>query len=74
MKLKELVNSGRIGNVESSTVTFCTSALPIEKFPQGGEFFLDWKSGGNMYTIMLGHCMFDLRRTGASHDGANSDP
>lgn len=60
VKIKELVDSGKIGKVLSSTVIGSFSGLPTSFWMQGGEYYLDIKSGGNNFTIFFGHCMFFL--------------
>lgn len=59
-KVKEILAEGKIGKVISSTVTACTSVLPVDAWLKGVEFYLDFKSGGNEYTVFVGHCMFIL--------------
>jgi len=49
---------GKIGKVISSTVTVCSSVMPAEAWFKDLEFYLDFKSGGNEYTIFIGHCKF----------------
>jgi predicted dehydrogenase len=56
-KVKEILAEGKIGKIMSSTVTACSSALPVETWLKNLEFYLDFNSGGNEYTIFIGHCM-----------------
>lgn len=60
VKIKDLVDSGKIGKVLSSVVVGSFSGLPSSVWLQGGEYYLDIKSGGNNLTIYFGHCMFFL--------------
>jgi predicted dehydrogenase len=53
-KVKEILAEGKIGKVISSTVTACSS--PVDAWLKDVEFYLDFKSGGNEYTIFFGHC------------------
>jgi predicted dehydrogenase len=55
-KIRELIQSGKIGKVLSSTVTASFAGLPTGKWPAGAEYYLDIDSGGNALTIFFGHC------------------
>ncbi|KUJ24334.1 putative oxidoreductase [Mollisia scopiformis] len=55
LKIKELVTSGKIGKVLSSTVISSFGGLPAAQWPQGAEYYLDMNSGGNQFTIFFGH-------------------
>ncbi|KAI8630475.1 oxidoreductase [Xylariaceae sp. FL1651] len=55
VKLKEIVESGQIGKVVNSSVLIGTSFLPLSLWPEGAEYYLDHKSGGNEFFISLGH-------------------
>lgn len=58
IKAKELVTSGKIGQVVSSTATL-QIAIPFDLgWPKGAEYYLDMKSGGNEYFIYFGHCKY----------------
>lgn len=56
VKIKELVQSGKIGKVLSSTVIGTFSGLPVGTWPAGAEYYFDIDSGGNPFTIFFGHC------------------
>jgi predicted dehydrogenase len=55
-QIKEVIASGKIGKVISTTVTVASTLAAGTPFPKGVEFFLDLKSGGNSFTIVFGHC------------------
>lgn len=55
MKLREIIKNGDIGTVLSTVAQGNFSALPIDVFITGAEYFLDGKSGGNSLTIFFGH-------------------
>ena len=55
-KIKEVLDSGRIGKVMSTTVVAIFSGIPVDKFPADAAYYLDKDSGGNVLTISLGHC------------------
>lgn len=69
LKLKELVASGKIGRVVSSTVIGHTSAFPHDTWITGAEYYLDFKSGGNEYHILFGHCKSQLGEQSPSPRG-----
>ncbi|MBE3047984.1 Gfo/Idh/MocA family oxidoreductase [Candidatus Bathyarchaeota archaeon] len=56
LKLAELVSSGKIGRVLSSSVSSSSSTVAKNGWYQGAEFMLDMNSGGNDFNIMFGHC------------------
>ncbi len=58
LKVKELVDSGRIGKVLSSTVVGTFVIIPTPVWAAGAEYYLDLNSGGNNFTIFFGHCKF----------------
>lgn len=55
-KLKELLESGQIGEIMSSSVLGPMSGLPTDSWFDGGEYYLDMKNGGNHFMIFFGHC------------------
>ncbi|KAI0975398.1 oxidoreductase [Xylaria arbuscula] len=55
VKVKEIVESGQIGQVRNSSALIGSSLLPSSVWIEGGEYYLDWKSGGNEFTIWVGH-------------------
>jgi predicted dehydrogenase len=56
VKVKEIVGSGQIGKILSSTVVGSISGLPYDSCPAGLKYYLDKDSGGNPFTIVFGHC------------------
>lgn len=54
-KVKEIIDSGNIGEVRSSTVTACISGFPTS-WPEYLRYYHDITSGGNVLTIYIGHC------------------
>ena len=56
VKIKELVDSGRIGKVTSSFVTAQFAGLPLDEWPASAKYYLDINSGGNAFTIYFGPC------------------
>jgi predicted dehydrogenase len=60
-KIKELVSSGKIGKVVSSTAVATTAMFPADVWMAGAEYYLDFKSGGNEYHILFAHCKFITR-------------
>jgi predicted dehydrogenase len=60
-KIKEMLASGEIGDVTSSSVVASTGIIPGDSWMEGLEYYLDLTSGGNEYTIFFGHCEFDPR-------------
>lgn len=54
VKVKELVASGRIGNVLSSIATGSFVGLP-SPWPVDAKYYVDIDSGGNVLTIHYGH-------------------
>jgi len=55
VKLKELIDSGKIGKVLSSTATGAITGFP-SKWPVDAKCYIDINSGGNVLTIHYGHC------------------
>jgi predicted dehydrogenase len=60
VKVKELIQEGRIGKVLSSTVVALFSGIPTGMWPAGAEYYLDMDSGGNAFVIFFGHCKAHL--------------
>ncbi|KAI1360483.1 oxidoreductase [Xylaria arbuscula] len=54
-KVKDIVDSGKIGRVINSSAWMSSSMYPADRWVAGAEFYLDHKSGGNIYTIYFGH-------------------
>ncbi|KAF3014412.1 hypothetical protein E8E14_005481 [Neopestalotiopsis sp. 37M] len=57
LKLKEILASNEIGNIVSSVFTASTATIPVDMWPHGAEYYLDFKSGGNEFTIFFGHLL-----------------
>ena len=57
-KIKEILDSGLIGRVMSTTVVANFSGIPVDKFPADAAYYVDINSGGNVLTIQFGHCTF----------------
>jgi predicted dehydrogenase len=57
-KLKEVISSGIIGKVVNSTALLSSNISPSDGWPKGMEIYLDLKSGGNLFTILFGHCKY----------------
>lgn len=55
LKVKELLESGRIGKVLSSQVHSAGGTKDREAFASGIKYFTDKNIGGNVITIILGH-------------------
>lgn len=55
LKVKQLLDSDRIGKVMSSTVVATFGGIPVDAWAQSAEYYLDIKSGGNVLTIYFGH-------------------
>jgi predicted dehydrogenase len=56
LKTREVLASGKIGRVTSSSVFGCLSPLSTDVWIPGAEYYLDMESGGNAFTIFFGHC------------------
>ncbi|GJN74079.1 transcription regulator gal80 [Purpureocillium lilacinum] len=54
-KLKEIVSSGQLGRIISSTVVASLGNIPTEVWPEELSYYLEASSGGNEYTIAFGH-------------------
>ncbi|KAI0521323.1 oxidoreductase [Xylaria bambusicola] len=55
VKLKHIVESGQIGTVVHSSAWISASLYPSDTWMEKGEYFLDHKSGGNIFFIFFGH-------------------
>lgn len=56
IKIKDLISSGKIGKVLSSTVISSFGGLPPGgMWPTGAEYYLDISSGGTPLSIFFGH-------------------
>ncbi|KAJ8115956.1 hypothetical protein ONZ43_g4547 [Nemania bipapillata] len=54
-RVKNIIESGQIGKVVSSSAWVSTSVLSYNTWMEKGEYFLDHKSGGNLFFIYFGH-------------------
>ncbi len=57
-KVKDIVESGQIGKVASSSAWVSSGVLPYDFWMEGAEYYLDYKSGGNNFFIYFGHCEY----------------
>ena len=55
LKLKSLIDEGKIGKVLSSTVVTAGGTRTRDTLPEGLKYFTEKKYGGNMVTIGFGH-------------------
>lgn len=55
--LKEIVASGKLGKVLSSTVV-AESGLFDNEIPAKYKYFTEAKNGANNYTVLFGHCQY----------------
>ncbi|KAI1754064.1 oxidoreductase [Xylaria castorea] len=55
LKTKEIVKSGKIGKVLSSSAWISSSIYGMDAWMEGAEYYLDHKSGGNVFFIYFGH-------------------
>ncbi|CAJ2514135.1 Uu.00g022540.m01.CDS01 [Anthostomella pinea] len=55
VKLKEILASGKIGRVVSTSVVINSSFAPMDAWVEGAEYYLGIESGGNEYSIGFGH-------------------
>jgi predicted dehydrogenase len=53
LKVKELIASGKIGQVVSSTVTASSALLPTDMWMKGAEYYLDFKSVSNFPDLLV---------------------
>ncbi|KAI0478078.1 oxidoreductase [Xylaria cf. heliscus] len=55
LKVKEIIKSGQIGKVLSSSVLISSGIFPMDRWMEKAEYYLDHKSGGNVFFIYFGH-------------------
>ncbi|OIW26690.1 oxidoreductase family protein [Coniochaeta ligniaria NRRL 30616] len=55
LKVKEILASGQIGDVVSSSVMASSSFIPGDRWMEGAEYYLDFSSGGNEFHIFFAH-------------------
>ncbi|KAH7313552.1 oxidoreductase [Stachybotrys elegans] len=53
-KAKEIIDSGKLGRITSSSVLASTCFVP-PMFPPGTEYYMSMQTGGNAFHIGLGH-------------------
>lgn len=57
LKIKEIVQSGKIGKILSSTVVGQISSLkPFGTWQEGAKYYVDMDSGANGFYVSFGHC------------------
>lgn len=57
VKIKEMIDGGKIGKALSSNVVGAFAGYP-PAWPENATYYLDINSGGNSLTIYYGHCKF----------------
>lgn len=55
LKLKDILASGEIGDVVSSSVVASSSAIMGDRWMEGLEYYLDFSRGGNEFHIFFAH-------------------
>ncbi|KAI0451561.1 oxidoreductase [Xylaria acuta] len=55
LKAKNIVESGQIGKVLSSSAWISSSIYAMDAWMENAEYYLDHKSGGNIFFIYFGH-------------------
>lgn len=55
-KIRDLVHSGKLGKILSSTVVGSFSAFPNTVWLEGAEYYLDAQAGAGIFKIFFGHC------------------
>jgi predicted dehydrogenase len=66
VKIKELVDSGKIGKVISSTAVGAFVGYP-PAWPENASYYLDIDSGANSLIVYFGHCKSSLPLRFAEH-------
>lgn len=56
--LKDVIRSGKIGKVLSSTWVGAAGPYGEKPEPVGSKYFLERKAGGNLMSVWFLHCMF----------------
>ncbi|KAL7805681.1 hypothetical protein V8C44DRAFT_352019 [Trichoderma aethiopicum] len=56
-KVKELVDGGAIGKVTSTQIQYSPAMGPPDRWMDAAPYYLDFKSGGNEFTIAFGHLL-----------------
>ena len=62
VKIRELVHSGKLGKILSSTVVGSFSGVPNTVWLEGAEYYLDAQAGAGLYKIFFGHCEYPAFR------------
>ncbi|CAH0042291.1 unnamed protein product [Clonostachys rhizophaga] len=55
VKTKQLINSGALGTITSTTVIGSTSSIPSDVWFKGSEFYLDMRTGANVFHVYFAH-------------------
>ncbi|KAI0184396.1 putative oxidoreductase [Xylaria flabelliformis] len=55
LKTKEIVKSGKLGKITSSSAWISSAMYGLDAWMEGAEYYLDHKSGGNIFFIYFGH-------------------
>jgi predicted dehydrogenase len=58
VKVRDLVQSGKLGKILSSTVVGSFSSFPNTVWLEGAEYYLDAQAGAGVFKIFFGHCEF----------------
>lgn len=58
VKTKQLINSGVLGTITSTTVIGSTSSIPSDVWFKGSEFYLDMRTGANVFHVYFAHCKY----------------
>ena len=59
-KIKEVLDSGKIGKILSTNVVASFQGFGIRTWPADADYYLDENSGGNSLTISFGHCEYSV--------------
>lgn len=54
--IKDIISSGKIGKVVSSTAIGTAAGIVLDTYPEEMQIYVDLHSGGNMLSIVFGHC------------------
>ncbi|KAL7931572.1 hypothetical protein V8C35DRAFT_323695 [Trichoderma chlorosporum] len=60
-RAKQLVDSGAIGHITSTTVTGCFNNYPADTWNAKADYFLNFEGGANEFTISFGHFLDSFR-------------
>lgn len=63
LKVREIIQSGKLGRITSAHALGSTSSLPSHFWFNGMDYYQDIKSGGNLYHINFAHCMLNTHQT-----------